>query len=76
MTALQQGWAHAILAGLAIVAGTVLCATGNLASTDTLAIIIAASGIGATGVAAVTSTPKPGTTVTTTAAPKPQTPPA
>jgi hypothetical protein len=76
MTPLQQGWTHALLAGLAIVAATVLCAVSKLDANDALAIILAASGIGATGVAAVASLPKGTTTTTTTAPAKPTTPPA
>lgn len=55
MTALQQGITHAVLAGLAIVAAAVLAGIGQLSATDAVAIILAASGIGGTGVAAVTS---------------------
>ena len=58
MTALQQGITHAVLTGLAIVAATVLCAIGQLSATDAVAIILAAAGIGGTGVAAVTSSAK------------------
>lgn len=56
MTALQQGLAHLILTVAAIVAATVLAATGHVDGTDTLAIIVAAAGIGGTGIAGVTST--------------------
>ncbi len=58
MTPITQGITHAVLAGLAIVAATVLAAIGHLSATDAVAIIIAASGIGGTGVAAVASSPR------------------
>lgn len=71
MTSLQQGITHAVLAGLAIVAATVLCAIGQLSATDAVAIILAAAGIGGTGVAAVTSSAKPAPAATAPSAARP-----
>lgn len=53
VTALQQGLAHLVLTVCAIVAATVLAVTGHIDGTDALAIIVAAAGIGGTGVAGV-----------------------
>lgn len=51
---------HTLLPFCAMVCVTVLAAMGRISGTDALVVIVAATGIGGTGAAAVTSTFLPG----------------
>ena len=60
MTSLQQTVSHGVLAGLAIVAAGALAITGHVSGDAALTVVIAAAGIGGTGIAGSSTGPAPG----------------
>lgn len=59
MTPTIQAWTHAALAATAIVAVVVLACVANLSVDEAATVIVAASGIGGTGVAAAVAANRP-----------------
>jgi hypothetical protein len=59
MSALQQTVSHGVLAVVAIVGVVVLAITGHVSGDAALTVVIAAAGIGGTGIAGSATGPAP-----------------